>query len=70
MLVTVVRRAPLPGVPRRIAAPRLASMSETAPDCIFCKIVAGDVPADVLGRNDRTPSRSRTSTRRLRSTHW
>ena len=26
-------------------------MSETAPDCIFCKIVAGEVPADVLGRN-------------------
>jgi histidine triad (HIT) family protein len=26
-------------------------MSETAPDCIFCKIVAGEVPAEVLGRN-------------------
>ena len=31
-------------------------MSETAPDCIFCKIVAGEVPADVLGRNDRAVS--------------
>jgi histidine triad (HIT) family protein len=27
-------------------------MSETASDCIFCKIVAGDIPADVLGRNE------------------
>ncbi|MCP3424368.1 HIT domain-containing protein [Nocardioides pinisoli] len=27
-------------------------MSETAPECIFCRIVAGEVPADVLGRND------------------
>jgi histidine triad (HIT) family protein len=27
-------------------------MSETAPDCIFCKIVAGDIPADVLGRSE------------------
>ena len=31
-------------------------MSETAPDCIFCKIVAGEVPADVLGRNDHAIS--------------
>jgi histidine triad (HIT) family protein len=31
-------------------------MSETAPDCIFCKIVAGEVPADVLARNDRAVS--------------
>ncbi|NPC43174.1 HIT domain-containing protein [Nocardioides sp. zg-1230] len=31
-------------------------MSETAPDCIFCKIVAGEVPADVLGRNDHAVS--------------
>ena len=28
-------------------------MSETAPDCIFCKIVAGEVPADVLGGSPR-----------------
>jgi histidine triad (HIT) family protein len=27
-------------------------MSATAPDCIFCRIVAGDIPADVLGRSD------------------
>ena len=26
------------------------------PDCIFCKIVAGEVPADVLGRNDHAVS--------------
>ena len=26
-------------------------MSTAAPDCVFCKIVAGDVPAEVLGRN-------------------
>jgi histidine triad (HIT) family protein len=31
-------------------------MSETAPDCIFCKIVAGDIPADVLGRNEHAIS--------------
>jgi histidine triad (HIT) family protein len=31
-------------------------MSKTAPDCIFCKIVAGDVPADVLGRNEHAIS--------------
>ena len=31
-------------------------MSETAPDCIFCKIVAGEVPAEVLGRNDHAVS--------------
>jgi histidine triad (HIT) family protein len=31
-------------------------MSETAPDCIFCKIVADEVPADVLGRNDHAVS--------------
>ncbi|NPD05900.1 HIT domain-containing protein [Nocardioides sp. zg-1308] len=27
-------------------------MSDTSADCVFCKIVAGDIPADVLGRND------------------
>ena len=26
-------------------------MSTAAPDCVFCKIVAGDIPAEVLGRN-------------------
>ena len=31
-------------------------MSTTASDCIFCKIVAGEVPADVLGRNDHAVS--------------
>jgi len=25
-------------------------MSPSAPDCVFCKIVAGDIPADVRGR--------------------
>ena len=24
----------------------------TADDCVFCKIVAGDIPAEVLGRTD------------------
>ncbi|MCF6379610.1 HIT domain-containing protein [Nocardioides KLBMP 9356] len=24
----------------------------TAPDCVFCKIVAGELPAEVLGRSD------------------
>jgi histidine triad (HIT) family protein len=28
-------------------------MSETSDDCIFCRIVAGEIPAEVLGRNDR-----------------
>ena len=28
-------------------------MSTTAPDCVFCKIVAGDIPAEVLGRTAR-----------------
>lgn len=27
-------------------------MTSTDADCIFCKIVAGEVPADVLGRAD------------------
>ncbi|WP_210504209.1 HIT domain-containing protein [Nocardioides xinjiangensis] len=27
-------------------------MSATSHDCVFCKIVAGEIPADVLGRND------------------
>ena len=27
-------------------------MSTAAPDCVFCKIVAGDIPADVLGRTE------------------
>ncbi|WP_210650752.1 HIT domain-containing protein [Nocardioides sp. SYSU D00065] len=27
-------------------------MSGSVPDCIFCKIVAGDIPAEVLARND------------------
>lgn len=31
-------------------------MSEPADDCIFCKIVAGDIPADVLGRNEHAIS--------------
>ncbi len=26
----------------------------TAPDCLFCKIVAGDVPATVVHRGERT----------------
>ena len=28
------------------------TMSTTAPDCVFCKIVAGDIPAEVLGRTE------------------
>jgi histidine triad (HIT) family protein len=31
-------------------------MSVRAEDCIFCKIVAGDIPADVLGRNEHAIS--------------
>lgn len=31
-------------------------MSEPADDCIFCKIVAGDIPADLLGRNEHAIS--------------
>jgi histidine triad (HIT) family protein len=27
-------------------------MSDTSEDCIFCAIVAGGIPAEVLGRND------------------
>ena len=27
-------------------------MSTPAPDCVFCKIVAGDIPAEVLGRTE------------------
>jgi histidine triad (HIT) family protein len=27
-------------------------MSTTAPDCVFCKIVSGDIPAEVLGRSE------------------
>ena len=27
-------------------------MSETSDDCIFCTIVAGEIPAEVLGSND------------------
>ena len=27
-------------------------MSTAAPDCVFCKIVAGDIPAEVLGRTE------------------
>lgn len=27
-------------------------MSATSDDCIFCAIVAGEVPADVIGRNE------------------
>lgn len=31
-------------------------MSEPVDDCVFCKIVAGDIPADVLGRNEHAIS--------------
>lgn len=27
-------------------------MSTGAPDCVFCKIVAADIPAEVLGRSE------------------
>lgn len=27
-------------------------MSIADPDCVFCKIVSGDIPAEVLGRNE------------------
>jgi histidine triad (HIT) family protein len=32
----------------------LGAMSAPDPDCIFCKIVAGDIPADVVHETDRT----------------
>jgi len=28
------------------------AMSTASPDCVFCKIVAGDIPAEVLGRTE------------------
>lgn len=28
-------------------------MSTTDPGCLFCKIVAGDIPATIVARNDR-----------------
>lgn len=28
-------------------------MTVTADDCVFCKIVSGDLPADVLGRGEQ-----------------
>ena len=31
-------------------------MSETASDCIFCKIVSGDIPAEVIGRSEHAVS--------------
>ncbi|PSL00946.1 histidine triad (HIT) family protein [Murinocardiopsis flavida] len=29
-------------------------MAATDPDCLFCKIVAGDVPAEIVRRGERT----------------
>lgn len=31
-------------------------MSIADPDCVFCKVVSGDIPADVLGRNEHAIS--------------
>ena len=31
-------------------------MSDTSADCIFCTIVAGEIPADVLGSNEHAIS--------------
>lgn len=28
-------------------------MADTDPDCLFCKIAAGDIPADVMHRDDQ-----------------
>ena len=28
-------------------------MSDGSDDCVFCKIISGDIPADLLGRSDR-----------------
>ena len=39
-------------------------------DCLFCKIVAGDIPADVVHETDDARSRSATSTRRRPRTCW
>ena len=43
-------------------------MAAVGDDCLFCRIVAGEIPADVVARDRRTPWRSATSTRRRRST--
>ena len=32
----------------------LGAMSAPDPDCIFCKIVAGEIPADVVHETDRS----------------
>ncbi|MBM6403583.1 HIT domain-containing protein [Phycicoccus sp. CSK15P-2] len=29
-------------------------MSETSPDCLFCRIVGGDVPADVVAESEHS----------------
>jgi histidine triad (HIT) family protein len=43
---------------RRIAAPQAADkvlfMSATDPGCLFCKIVAGEVPATIVASDERT----------------
>ena len=31
-------------------------MSEPVDDCVFCKIIAGEIPADVLARNEHAVS--------------
>ena len=39
-------------------------------DCLFCKIVAGEIPATVVRETASTPWRSRTCSRRPRRTTW
>jgi histidine triad (HIT) family protein len=33
---------------------KVPAMSATDPDCLFCKIVAGEIPATVIAQDDRT----------------
>jgi histidine triad (HIT) family protein len=45
---------PVPGRGLSPAWQSTAVTSSTDPDCLFCKIVAGDVPGDVVHEDERT----------------
>jgi histidine triad (HIT) family protein len=38
----------------RSRADRVARMAETDPNCIFCKIVAGELPSTIVAEDERT----------------